>query len=160
VEPKRSAQSGDDEESRKRQRVEEPEVKAASPPIQNIMDEPMEWTNGDTDAEVVTGHIMDEPIEWTPTKQYKPWPKPCDLPKPDTDPLGDSRSRPSTPMRDLLDIDWVPRCVKRQYRMTLDEELKGLGKTFDGTSSMLEYDMGKKLGEGTFGLVTFLHNAW
>ncbi|OCF58122.1 CMGC/CDK/CDK9 protein kinase [Kwoniella mangroviensis CBS 10435] len=43
---------------------------------------------------------------------------------------------------------------QRFRSLTAEEELKKLGKTFEGTTTLAAYDLGAKLGEGTFGVVT------
>ncbi|ORY27484.1 kinase-like domain-containing protein [Naematelia encephala] len=64
-------------------------------------------------------------------------------------------TRTSTPIptvkSELRNVDAPPQ-VRRQ--LSREEELERLGKSFDGTSRLDAYDVGVKLGEGTFGVVT------
>jgi hypothetical protein len=59
-------------------------------------------------------------------------------------------TRASTPSRDApaVRVTHTPQSIRRP---TAEEELKNLHKEFKGTSSLHAYDVGNKLGEGTFG---------
>jgi hypothetical protein len=49
----------------------------------------------------------------------------------------------------------TPKAPRTRFTMrTEKQELEKLGRVFQGTSTMQDYDMGDKLGEGTFGVVT------
>ena len=62
-------------------------------------------------------------------------------------------TRPSTPARggNVASVEHTPKSFRRP---TLDEEMKRFGRTFKGTTTLDAYDIGSKLGEGTFGVVT------
>ena len=64
-------------------------------------------------------------------------------------------TRASTP-QPLPRTDSMPRgpvCPRKFARPSLQEEEEAYGKAFEGTSTLEAYDIGKKLGEGTFGCV-------
>ncbi|OCF42389.1 CMGC/CDK protein kinase [Kwoniella heveanensis CBS 569] len=48
----------------------------------------------------------------------------------------------------------LPKPSTKFRQMTTTEEMKKLEKTFEGTATLAAYDLGAKLGEGTFGVVT------
>ncbi|WVO17997.1 hypothetical protein L204_105695 [Cryptococcus depauperatus] len=67
-------------------------------------------------------------------------------------PHAQAATRPSSPR--TKEEDRKGRKKTWKFKMWGDdEESKALGKTFSGSSSLMRYNLGKKLGEGTFGVV-------
>lgn len=63
-------------------------------------------------------------------------------------------TRASTPQPSRVGVvASLTPCPKGYRRPTLDQEEKAYGRVFKGTSSLMAYDLGAKLGEGTFGSV-------
>lgn len=61
-------------------------------------------------------------------------------------------TRPPSPKREEGEIRQETESVVFKFKLwTAEEELKALGKTFGGSSTLMRYNMGTKLGEGTFG---------
>jgi hypothetical protein len=60
-------------------------------------------------------------------------------------------TRPSTPAAKSESSTSHDSSIKLFTRPTAEEELKNLQKSFVGTTTLAAYDLGDKLGEGTFG---------
>ncbi|KIR96464.1 CMGC/CDK protein kinase [Cryptococcus deuterogattii 2001/935-1] len=70
-------------------------------------------------------------------------------------PRAQMATRPPSPKREEGEIRQETESVVFKFKLwTAEEELKALGKTFGGSSTLMRYNMGTKLGEGTFGVVT------
>ncbi|WWC87672.1 uncharacterized protein L201_002563 [Kwoniella dendrophila CBS 6074] len=68
--------------------------------------------------------------------------------------LLDPPTRVATPVIAKKEINPYESHSQRFRTLMAEEELKKLGKTFQGTATLADYDLGAKLGEGTFGVVT------
>jgi len=60
-------------------------------------------------------------------------------------------TRPGTPAAKTEVVASQENGLKSFSRPTAEEELRNLSKSFVGTTTLAAYDLGDKLGEGTFG---------
>ncbi|WWC60097.1 uncharacterized protein I303_102661 [Kwoniella dejecticola CBS 10117] len=68
--------------------------------------------------------------------------------------LLDPPTRVNTPTAKKDAVNPYEPSARRFRSLTAEEESRKLGKTFEGTTTLAAYDLGAKLGEGTFGVVT------
>jgi len=60
-------------------------------------------------------------------------------------------TRAPTPLPRTESMTSIDVCPRHYKRPTLEEEEKTFGRVFKGTTTLTAYDLGAKLGEGTFG---------
>nr|XP_019050164.1 CMGC/CDK protein kinase [Kwoniella bestiolae CBS 10118]OCF29094.1 CMGC/CDK protein kinase [Kwoniella bestiolae CBS 10118] len=106
------------------------------------------------------GEIISPPKSQTQTikaeaiEQSNPY-APKSIPHAPNRNLLDPPTRVNTPTVKKETNPYEPNPHSQKFRsLTAEEELKKLGKTFEGTTTLAAYDLGAKLGEGTFGVVT------
>ncbi|KAK8861385.1 hypothetical protein IAR55_002204 [Kwoniella newhampshirensis] len=79
---------------------------------------------------------------------------PVSVPRAPNRNLLDPPTRVATPVGKSESLNPYQPVSRRFKQMTAEEELFKLHKTFEGTTTLAAYDLGAKLGEGTFGVVT------
>lgn len=62
-------------------------------------------------------------------------------------------TRAPTPLPRTESMTSIDVCPRHYKRPTLEEEEKTFGRVFKGTTTLTAYDLGAKLGEGTFGYI-------
>ncbi|WWD16710.1 hypothetical protein CI109_101141 [Kwoniella shandongensis] len=88
------------------------------------------------------------------TPANRPDAPPGSVPRAPNRNLLDPPTRVATPVGKSENLNPYQPVTKRFRQLTAEEELTKLQKTFEGTATLAAYDLGAKLGEGTFGVVT------